>query len=312
MGKISNEVKVGAAALITLVVFIWMYSFLKGKDIFQVEADYYAIYNNVDGLSESNPVEVNGFKVGVIQSIRFLDDHSGKLLVTFSVSKNLKLPINTVAEIIPISVLGGMKAQFIYGEGPGFYKDGDTIAGRVGPSLFNLIDEEILPLKDKISGLIVTLDTLASGLNKIMDDNFKSNIAETFDNLNQTSANLKRITNDEDSELQSILDNINKFSQMLSENSGKLGSTFSNLNQITDTLAAADIFGTVNHLKASLEKASVALGNLNSGKGTAGQLLTNDTLYVNLANSLESLNALLEDMKANPKKYVHFSVFGRK
>ena len=99
---------------------------------------------------------------------------------------------------------------------------------------------------------------------------------------------------------------------MLSENSGKLGSTFSNLNQITDTLASADIFGTVNHLKASLEKASVALGNLNSGKGTAGQLLTNDTLYVNLANSLESLNALLEDMKANPKKYVHFSLFGRK
>ena len=310
--KISNEVKVGAVALITLAVFIWLYSFLKGKDIFQLEATYYAIYDKVGGLTESNPVEVNGFKVGVVQSVKFLDATSGKLLVTFTVSRNIKLPVNTVAEIIPISPLGGMKAQFVYGNGPGFYNDGDTIAGKVAPTIFDLISEDILPLKDKISNLIVTLDTFTTELNEILDDKFKTDIAETIDNLNKTSGSLERTFSSKEAELKNTLENINKFSRMLAENSEKLGNTFSNFAEITDTLAAADIYGTVTYLKETLENAAATIENLNSGKGSAGKLLTDDLLYMNLSNSLENLNALLEDMKANPKKYVHFSIFGKK
>ena len=132
MKKISNEVKVGATAIVTLIVFIWLYNFLKGKDFFKNVAYYYTVYDKVGGLSESNPVEINGYKVGVVQSIDFLDATSGRLLVEFSVSKDFKLPRNTVAEIIPISLLGGMKVQFVYGNGPGFYEEGDTLPGRVG------------------------------------------------------------------------------------------------------------------------------------------------------------------------------------
>jgi phospholipid/cholesterol/gamma-HCH transport system substrate-binding protein len=310
--KISNEVKVGATALVTLIVFIWLYSFLKGKDIFQSEARYYAIYDKVGGLTESNPVEVNGFKVGVVQSVKFLDATSGKLLVVFSVTKNIKLPVNTVAEIVPVSPLGGMKVQFIYGKGTGFYNAGDTIYGRVAPTIFDIINEDILPLKDKISNLIVTLDSVTLGLNEMMDDKFKSNIVETIDNLNETSGSLKRIVSSEEAELKNTMENINRFSRMLAENSEKLDNTFSNLDRITDTLAAADIYETVFYLKESLEKASLTLDNLNSGKGSAGKLMTDDSLYINLSNSLESLNALLIDMKTNPKKYVHFSIFGKK
>ena len=310
--KISNEVKIGATVIITLMIFIWLYSFLKGKDIFQTKATYYAVYDKVGGLAESNPIEVNGFKVGVVQSVKFLDATSGKLLVTFTVAKNVKIPVNTVAEIIPISPLGGMKAQFVYGAGPGFYNNGDTITGRVTPTIFDIINEDVLPLKDKISSLMVTLDSVASGLNSVMDDKFKSDITETLDNLNKTTGGLKRIVNSEEENLKNTLDNINKFTRMLAENSEKLGSAFSNINSITDTLAAADIYGTVTNLKASLEKASATLGNLNDGKGSAGKLITDDALYINLANSLESLNELLMDMKTNPKKYVHFSVFGKK
>ena len=310
--KISNEVKVGAAALVTIVIFIWLYSFLKGKDIFQLEANYYAIYDKVGGLTESNPVEVNGFKVGVVKSVKFLDATSGKLLVTFSVTRSIKLPVNTVAEIVPVSPLGGMKAQFIYGNGAEFYESGDTIAGKVAPTIFDIISEDILPLKDKISNLIVTLDSVTSGLNEIMDDKFKSSITETIYNLNETSGSLKRIVSSEEAELKNTMENINKFSLMLAENSENLGNTFSNLAKITDTLSAADIYGTATNLKASLEKAFVTLDNLNSGKGSAGKLMTDDTLYANLSNSLESLNALLIDMKTNPQKYVHFSIFGKK
>jgi phospholipid/cholesterol/gamma-HCH transport system substrate-binding protein len=310
--KISNEVKVGITALVTIMIFIWLYSFLKGKDMFQLEANYYAIYDKVGGLSESNPVEVNGFKVGVVKSVKFLDATSGKLLVTFSVSKNIKLPVNTVAEIIPVSPLGGMKAQFVYGKGPGFYNYGDTIPGKVAPTIFDLISDDILPLKDKISNLIVTLDSVTSGLNEVMNNNFKSNIAEAVDNLNKTSASLKRIVSSEEAELKNTIENIYKFSNMLAENSEKLDNTFSNLDKIADNISTSDIYGTMANLKASLEKASVTLGNLNSGVGSAGQFMTNDTLYMNLSNSLENLNELLIDMKTNPKKYVHFSIFGKK
>lgn len=312
MKKISNEVKVGATAILTLIVFIWLYNFLKGKDFFQNVAYYYTIYDKVGGLSESNPVEINGYKVGVVQSIDFLDETSGKLMVSFSVGRDFKLPKNTVAEIVQISPLGGMKVQFVYGEGPGFYEEGDTLPGRLAPSLFEMIDNEILPLKDKIAGLIVSLDSVVISLDDLMDEEFKSDLSGTIDNLNNTTGSLERIVGSKETELKNSIQNLNRFSGMLAENSDEMANTFTNLSNISDTLASADIYGTINNLKSSLEKTSVALENMNNGKGTAGQLMTNDTLYTNLSNSLESLNLLLEDMKANPKRYVHFSIFGKK
>jgi phospholipid/cholesterol/gamma-HCH transport system substrate-binding protein len=109
MKKISNEVKVGAVALLTILAFIWLYNFLKGKEYFKSTNYYYSVYDKIGGLAESSPVEVNGYKVGVVQSIDFTDPSSGKLLVVFSVNKDFKLPVNTVAEIVPVSLLGGMK-----------------------------------------------------------------------------------------------------------------------------------------------------------------------------------------------------------
>ena len=131
MKKISNEVKVGFTVLVTIVLFIFLFNFLKGKDLFNRTAYYYAIYDKIGGLAESSPVEVNGYKVGVVQSIDFIDAVSGRLLVAFSVDRNFKLPKNTVAEVLPLSLIAGMKVQFVYGEGPGFYSDGDTIPGRL-------------------------------------------------------------------------------------------------------------------------------------------------------------------------------------
>ena len=166
MKKISNEVKVGATALLAIVVFIWLFSFLKGKDFLKSTAIYYTIYDKVGGLAESSPVEVNGYKVGVVRSLDFIDPKSGKLLVEFSVNKNFKIPKNTVAEIVPVSLLGGMKVQFVYGNGPGTYSEHDTIPGRLAESLMDKIDTEILPVKEKISNLIVALDTIIRSVNE--------------------------------------------------------------------------------------------------------------------------------------------------
>lgn len=312
MKKISNEVKVGAVALITIVAFIWLFNFLQGKDFFKSTVNYYAIYDKIGGLAESSPVEINGYKVGVVQSINFIDAESGKLLVVFSVSKDFKLPRNTVAEITPLSIIAGMKVQFVYGNGPGTYSYGDTIPGRLAENLVNKLETELLPLKDKISNLVDVIDSVISSVNVIMNPEFRNNLNGTLANLNNTSKNLDDIIGTKEKELKATLENISKFTKMLSDNSVKIGSTFSNLETITDTLAAADIYTSVTNLKTSLEKTSLLMENLNEGKGSAGQFLTNDSLYTNLANSLESLNALLEDMKANPKRYVHFSIFGKK
>ena len=151
MKKISNEVKIGFTVLVTIIVFIWLYNFLKGKNFLKSTSYYYSVYDKVGGLAESSPVEVNGYKVGVVQSIDFVDAESGKLLVEFSVNKDFILPKNTVAEIVPVSLLGGMKVQFIYGNGPGNYSEGDTIPGRLAESIIDKMETELMPVKEKIS-----------------------------------------------------------------------------------------------------------------------------------------------------------------
>jgi phospholipid/cholesterol/gamma-HCH transport system substrate-binding protein len=312
MKKISNEVKVGAIALLTIIVFIWLFNFLKGKDFLKSTAIYYSVYEKVGGLAESSPVEVNGFRVGVVQSIDFIDAQSGRLLVVFSVNKNFKLPKNTVAEIVPISLLGGMKVQFVYGNGPGTYAEHDTIPGRLAESIIDKMQTELIPVKDKITNLLTVLDSVITSVNEVMNTDFKKNLKGTLSNLNSTSKSLDNIVGSKEKELKATLDNLNKFTQMLSDNSGKMSKTFNNLETITDTLAASDIYASVTNLKKSLEKAALMMDNMNKGKGSAGQFLTNDTLYTNMTNSLESLNVLLQDMKANPKRYVHFSIFGKK
>ena len=203
-------------------------------------------------------------------------------MLAFSVNKDFKLPKNTVAEIVPVSLLGGMKVQFVYGNGPGLYSDGDTIPGRLAESIVDKVETEFMPVKDKITNLIVVLDSVISSVNEIMNADFKKNLGGTIANLNSTTESLDNIIGSKEKELKSTLENINKFSQMLADNSEKMSNTFSNLETITDTLAAADIYTSVSNLKASLEKASILMENLNNGKGTAGQFLTNDTLYTNL------------------------------
>jgi phospholipid/cholesterol/gamma-HCH transport system substrate-binding protein len=312
MKKLSNEVKVGGIALLTLIVFIWLYSFLKGKDFLKTTDTYYSVYDKVGGLAESSPVEINGYKVGVVRSIDFIDATSGRLLVVFSVSKNFKLPKNTVAEIVPVSLLGGMKVQFVYGQGPGTYGVGDTIPGRLAESLTDKIDTEIIPVKEKMSNLIVALDSVIVSLGEVMNPQFKKAFAGTMNHLNNTSASLDKVLGEKQKELAATVDNINKFTHMLSDNSEKMSKTFGKLETIADTINAADVHASVIKLKASLENTASMLEKLNKGKGSAGQFLNNDTLYTNLSSSLESLNLLLKDVKSNPKRYVHFSLFGKK
>jgi phospholipid/cholesterol/gamma-HCH transport system substrate-binding protein len=310
--KISNEVKVGATAIVTIVVFIWLYSFLKGKDLLSTTNHYYAVYDQINGLAESSPVEINGYKAGVVQSISFINDGSGRLVVKMSVSKGFKLPENTIAEVTTASILAGMKVRLVFGTGPGIYKNGDTIPSRLAESIITKLSDEIGPMKDKLSGLISRLDSTLKGVNNVLTPEFSRNLNGTVSNLNHFSKNLDDVMASKSGELKSMLADLSKFSRMLSQNSDKLDTTLTNLRNISDSLAAADIYTTVSNLKSTLERTSQLMDGLNKGKGTAGQLFTNDSLYVNLNNAVASLDLLLKDVKTNPKRYVHFSLFGKK
>jgi phospholipid/cholesterol/gamma-HCH transport system substrate-binding protein len=312
MMKISHEVKVGAIALITIVTFIWLYGFLKGRDIFNPNSTYYAIYNNIGGLTETNPVEINGYKAGVVQEIEFINDKSGRLLVMFSIKKDFILPENTRAEITNFSLIAGMKIQLIFGDGPGVYKSGDTIPGVLAESIIKKMEKELAPMRDKVAGMIEVLDSVLSGINDVMSPEFRKNMRGTMSNLNSASKGMSEMINSKNDGLKPMIADLNKFSKMLSENSEKMGSTIGNLKTITDTLAAADLYATVSNLKVTLEKTASIMEKMNEGDGTAGKLFTDDSLYVNLNNSVESLDMLLKDLKANPKRYVQFSVFGKK
>jgi phospholipid/cholesterol/gamma-HCH transport system substrate-binding protein len=310
--KISNEVKVGAIALVTIVIFIWLFNFLKGKDFFKKTVNYYCIYDEIGGLAESSPVEINGYKVGVVQSIDFIDAETGRLLVVFSVNRNFRLPVNTVAEIVPVSIIAGMKVQFVFGNGPGFYEYGDTIPGILSAGLLSKLETELMPVKDRIAELITVLDSVISSVNDIMDPAFRKNIGATVENLNSTSESISNIVGSKEKDLKESVENLTRFTQMLSNSSGDISNTLSNLSAISDTLAAADLYTSVSNLRRALENTSSILEDMNEGKGSAGQLLTNDSLYNNLTHSLASLDELLKDLKANPKRYVHFSIFGKK
>jgi len=312
MKKISNEVKVGAVALITIVTFIWLYNFLKGENIFNPSDTYYVIYKEIGGLTETNPVEINGYKAGVVQSIDFINDKSGRLLVTLSIDKNFVLPENTVAEITTASLIAGMKIRLEFGYGSGVYKSGDTIPGRMAESILTKAQNELAPISQKVSDLVTVLDSVLTGINDILGPEFRQNLKGSMAHLNNTTKNVDEMIGSKDKGLKKMAEDLSVFTRMLAENSEKLGSTIGNLESISDTLAAADLYATVSNLKSTLENTTLILEKMNNGEGTTGQLLTNDSLFININNSVASLDSLLKDMKANPKRYVHFSLFGKK
>lgn len=312
MKKISNEVKIGATALVTILVFIWLYNFMKGKDLFSNTAHYYAVYDQINGLAESSPVEINGYKAGVVQSINFVNDGSGRLVIKMSVAKGFDLPEKTVAEITTATLIAGMKIRLVFGSGPGIYKNNDTIPGKLSESIITKLEKELIPIKEKVTGMINVLDSVLTGINDIMSPEFRRNIRASMANLNHTTKSIDDIVGSKEADLKSMLADLAKFSKMLSDNSSKIGNTINNLQTISDTLAAADLYATVMNLKVTLERTSQLMDGMNKGEGTAGQLFTNDSLYINMNNSIASLDLLLKDVKANPKKYVHFSLFGKK
>ncbi|MUP45675.1 MCE family protein [Gramella sp. BOM4] len=303
--KYSREVKTALLAIIAIVILIFGYSFLKGENLLDNSRTFYAVYDDVEGLSPSSEVTINGLKVGKITSIDFLN-RKGDLIVTFTVKNDFRFSKNSEAQIYGGGIIGGKTLAIVpkYDENVGLAKSGDTLAGGKEEGIMELVNDRLTPLQNKLEGTIVSADSMLTAINQILDDSTRNNIRGTFKNLDATVASFKVTAN----ELQGLVQG----------NSEKLDRTFTNLdemstnfNKFSDTLTNMNINQITSDLEKVIADFEAVSNKLNNGDGTAAKLINDDAVYNNLDRATKQLEELLQDVKLNPKRYVHFSVFGK-
>lgn len=304
--RYSREVKTALLAITAIVILIFGYSFLKGENLLDNNRTFYAVYDDVEGLSPSSEVTINGLKVGKITSIDFLN-RKGDLLVTFTVKNDFPFSKNSLAEIYGGNIIGGKSLAIIpkYDAEVGMAKSGDTLEGSKEEGIMELVNDRLTPLQSKLEGTIVSADSMLTAISEILDDSTRNNIRGTFKNLDATVNSFKITAN----ELQGIVQG----------NSEKLDRTFTNLdemstnfNRFSDTLSNMDINKITNDLEKVIADFESVSEKLNNGEGTAAKLINDGAVYDNLDRATRQLEELLQDFKLNPKRYVHFSVFGKK
>lgn len=302
--KVSNETLVGAFAAITIAILLLGYNFLKGEEIFTTTTNYYVSYPDALGLQSSAAVMHKGIKVGSVRKIAFREDLKG-ILVQFYVNDKVKLPIGSEVRLVSTDLFNTRALEIVLPSSSSngtFYAKNDTITGSIAPGLLDKFGEEFSPLVASLNQLI---DSLRIAIEP-------QKIKGTVNNLEQTTQNLNALLADKNSQLNKILRDIASISSNLRSNNETLTAAMSNVHAITDSLAKANLTQTLAQAHASLEQTSAIMKKINAGEGSLGLLLNDKQLYNNLNKSAADLDSLVVDLKANPKRYVHFSVFGRK
>lgn len=317
--KISREFKVGGLIIVAAVLLYWGANFLKGNDIFSNNRTFYAVYENIEGLSVNKPVQINGLKIGQITQIDFHPDKSGRILVVFEVKSDYPIPSNSVAYIHSVSLLGENVIALELGSSIDQALTGDTLASGTDGNLTDAMYEQIAPLKAKAEHLLNTLDTAVSQVTGFLNDNTRQDFIQTFKSLRTTFENLERSTYDiemiietNSDSLTQFVNNLTAISRTLMENGDNLDNILTNFSEISDTIAKADIHETLISLNDVVSRTDTIMAKIDRGEGSVGKLINDPGLYENLEEATNSLNRLILDIKYNPNKYVQVSVFGSK
>lgn len=304
----SKEVRIGLLALVSGVVLFYGVRFLLGSDIFSPQLEYYTEFDRVDGLTVSNTIQVQGFAVGRVKEIHIVGEgNKPRLRVTLLLDYPVSLTDSSMAVITADGLLGGKMIELRVGNGTKLLEPGSNIRGSIAKGLTDA-------LADKAGPLISNLDSTTLYLNRILRDfgTTQRKLEQALTALEQGTNSMNAILVDNRENLSAITGNIKKITADFVETEKGLKTTVAKLNQFGDTLNQAPLKKAITNTSASLENLNKLLADINSGKGSMGKLAKNDSLYHNLNQSTANLAALLADMKANPKRYVHFSVFGRK
>lgn len=308
MKKVSNETKIGVLAAISITLLIIGFNLLKGKSLFSRTLTIYAIYNNVDGLQPANNVQVSGLNIGSVSGMQVMDRNVGKILVKLSIKPGIAVPENSVVKIISADLLGTKAVRIDFGNSTEYAKNGDTLSSGVEGSLTDQLAGTLKPLSGKIAGTLNSLDSVLADLHNVFDEKTRDNLKSSIAELNSGMKGLSRTTAAADQ----VMANLNSITNNLKQNNDTITHILANAEKTTNAIASADINKTLKDLGATVEKLNAVMVKLNSSSGSLGLLINDKKLYDNLQYSTQNLNRLLEDLRLNPKRYVHFSLFGRK
>jgi len=303
--RLSKEIKAAFFVLSTILLFIFGFNFLKGSSLLDKQKTIYAVYDEVDGLLVGANVMINGLSIGNVIELDFLPN-STKILVTIKVKDKLNFSSISTASIYETGVLGGLAISIdpIF-ERESIVKTGDTLNSSVRPGLTELINRQIEPLSRQLQSTITSVDSIFTGASNVLNRQTQEEIKESINVLtsaikaiNNSSNIIEKTLTNKNTQINNTIDNFEKIS--------------SNLSEVSNELNSFGLSSLLSNLEVSVDGISSIVNKLDSDKSTIGKLINEDEVYNNLNSSIESLNSLINDIKANPKKYVHFSVFGRK
>lgn len=311
--KFSKELKAGIIALIAIIGFVVLFQFMKGRSLFTTDNIFYAKYDNVEGLAQSAPVSINGLKVGQVDKIIPNTSKDGKIdfLVKITVDNNFEFSKNSTLEIFEPGLMSGkeMRINLMYG-GP-TAKDGDTLKGAFKLGTLGSLSSQVGPVKDQLQTVLYRVDSLMSSANQVVNAQNREEIRLLLANLNKTVAALQTtagsvnsLVGNNDPKLQKVLDDAS-----LTMQSGKV--TLDKYGNLAESIDTQKLNATISNLDATVGKLNEVVAGINNGQGSLGKLMKDEELYNNLNSASNNLNSLIEDVKANPKKYVNFSVFGK-
>ena len=302
--NLSKEIKTAIFALSGFALFFVGFNYLKSNDVFVRDNIFYAVYDNAEGLMVGTPVTIQGFQVGTIDQVSLLPGNKD-IAVRFRVEKKYEFSKNSVAKIYEAGLLGGkslaVDPQF---DGADLAQSGDTLQGVLAPGLTELVNQKLTPLQEKIESMITHADSVLIAFNSVLDVDAQFQLKSSIENLNASISNFRSISETIDSSL--------------SEN-GTLHQTFDNLadlsadlSVVSSSLQEANLDDTFEDLGSVVSNLSQILDRLEEGEGSLGKLLTEEDLHESLEQTNAQIQLLLEDMRLNPKRYVHFSLFGKK
>ncbi|SDB34838.1 phospholipid/cholesterol/gamma-HCH transport system substrate-binding protein [Flavobacteriaceae bacterium MAR_2010_188] len=304
--KISKEVKAAILVLSGILLFIYLFNYLKGDNLLNSSRVYYALYNNVEGLSSSTPVTVNGLNVGQVRKITFDEDGSGRLKVEMLIENNFEFSKNSKAELYEAGLIGGKAIAIIpANDGAEKAKSGQMLDSDIKAGLSELVNRRLTPLQEKMESVMGSADSLLNNVNTIFDEETKTNLKDAVAELSATITAYKSTS-------QALNGLIASNQEKLSATLTNFETASSNLANITGSISDADLASAVNDLKDVITKFDGIAQGIDDGQGSLGKLLKDEGLYQNLDGATKQLEALLQDFKLNPKRYFHFSVFGKK
>lgn len=311
--KITNETKVGIITAVALALLFIGYNFLKGNDVFNSENEFYTDYDNVDGLTISKPVVVNGYQIGRVSKLTLME--SGKIRTHFKIKSEYQIPSNTVARIVSADLLGSKAIVFEFGNSKTIANDGDPLLSDVQANLL----EKVEPLQHKVENLVVKLDSVLSAINTALDDEFQRDFKSSLHSISISLRNMEKITSDveglmgsEKLRLAKIMQNLESITNNFKNNNDKIDNILANLDNLSEDLSKTEIKATIDNANQVMKDIQTITTKINNGEGSIGLLLNDDELYNNLNSSSQQLDGLIQDVKERPGRYIRLSIFGKK